>query len=463
MNRKRTISLALSLTLLASTAMGAAQDVFAAAPAGETDYHILNPYASVDWDSFGQYKTEFHSHTIESDGNATPQAMIEEYYSKGYDVLAVTDHNFTNTTWDRTDRPENRPYLTTGRLAEITAGVDRDGRGMVAIPYSNEQSRHDHLNTFWADFNNAPGDTLEQSVATAEALGGLSHINHPGRYTGARSASFEQGEIISKNPAVVAKYTDLFFKYNSLVGMEIINKKDGDSVSDRILWDSILQVTMPERRNVWGFSNDDAHSTAAVGYSFNMLLMPENSEENVRAAMENGTFYAVAKVAKRELGIGFVAQGSAPVIEDIRVDQQENAITIQGDNYHTIQWIADGEVIATGASIDLNDHEEHVNSYVRAQLVGEGGISFTQPFGVNTQTLGTLRETVENMDAVAGIKTSLLAKIAAMENGLLQGKENLVQLAGAFSSQVQALDGNRIPTGTAAFLLETVEGMLLNQ
>ena len=70
-------------------------------------------------------------------------------------------------------------------------------------------------------------------------------------------------EEASNNPTTVSKYVDLFKKYDSLVGMEIINKKDGDSYSDRILWDNILTKTMPERP-VWGFSNDDTHSVSAV-------------------------------------------------------------------------------------------------------------------------------------------------------------------------------------------------------
>lgn len=385
---KRKATVLLSGVLLFSSVFGS---VVTAEPvvSGSTDYEIINPYETVDWDSFGQYKANFHNHTYESDGSASPAAAIEEHYRQDFDVIALTDHNFTSTTMDRTDRPAvnsaGNPltYLTSERLAEINSGVGRDGRGMINVPYSNEQSRSDHLNTFWADYNNASGATLESNIAAAHDLGGISHISHPGRYTGGRTTANdgEDGAYLSSNPFTVKKYVDLYQAYSSVVGMEIINKKDGDSFSDRILWDNILKQSMPERP-VWGFSNDDAHSIGAIGFSYNIMLMPENTLEHVRSSMENGTFYAVALVAKRELGFDFIAEGPAPAITDIAVDQSENSITIEGENFETIEWIAHGEIIATGTTIDLNDYEEKVYNYIRAQLIGKGGISFTQPFGI---------------------------------------------------------------------------------
>ena len=351
--------------------------------APETEFTISNPYGTVDWVNYSQYKANFHSHTTESGGENQPAEMIEDHYAKGYDILAFTDHDFTSTTWDRTDRPDDIEYLTSGRLAEIKAGAGRNSRGMIGIPYSNEQSISDHLNTFWANYTNVSGATLESKIAQAESLGGISHINHPGKYTGGVSTADggADGAAASSDPDTVAYYTNLFEKYSSCVGMEIINKKDYDSYSDRILWDNILKQTMPERP-VWGFSNDDSHSVSATGFSFNMLLLPENNLGNVRQAMEKGIFYAVARVAKRELGSSFIGSGPTPAITNIAVNETEDSITITGTNYNKVEWVADGKVIATGTSIDLDNYADLISTYVRAQLKGAGGISFTQPFGV---------------------------------------------------------------------------------
>ncbi len=359
---------------------------------GTLDFTIDNPYASVNWSTYGQYKADFHAHSNESDGSPQPADTVEEHYKKGYDILALTDHNVTNTTWNRKDdlTGKGRTYLTDERLEEITNGIGRDGRGMVAIINSDEQSESDHLNTFFTPFNNESGATLESNIAKTQKLGGICHINHPGRYTGGKNTSGTVGEEASNNPITVQKYVDLFTKYSACVGMEIINKLDGDSYSDRILWDNILKETMPKGRFVWGFSNDDTHSNSATGHSYNMMLLPSNTAENVRAAMENGAFYASAKVAKREgytvTDIATISDYRPPIITNITVDQTEDTITIEGNLYDTIEWIADGEVIATGNTIDLNQYEDKVNSYVRAQLKGREGISFTQPFGISTDT-----------------------------------------------------------------------------
>lgn len=406
MLRKTTAALMAAAVLAGTFVTG----VSAEERSGVLDFTIDSPYASVDWDTYGQYKADFHAHSNESDGSPQPYETIEEHYKKGYDILALTDHNVCNTTWNRKDDPtgRGREYLTDQRLSEITYGTDRDNRGMVAIMNSDEQSVSDHLNTFFTPFNNEQGATLESNIAKTQELGGICHINHPGRYTGGKKTSGTAGEEASNNPETIKKYTDLFMKYDAVVGMEIINKLDGDSYSDRILWDNILKETMPEGRFVWGFSNDDTHSTAATGHSYNMMLLPSNNPENVRKSMENGTFYASAKVAKREgytiTDLSVINDYQPPIITNIQVDNDEDTITINGEYYNQVEWIADGKVIATGNTIDLNDHEGEINSYVRAQLKGDEGISFTQPFGVTTANSGN-----------AAVETD--KELAVIENG----------------------------------------------
>ena len=38
------------------------------------------------------YKANLHSHTIMSDGSATPEQVKEVYKQMGYDIVAFTDH-----------------------------------------------------------------------------------------------------------------------------------------------------------------------------------------------------------------------------------------------------------------------------------------------------------------------------------------------------------------------------------
>jgi len=347
---------------------------------GDKDYIIINPYETVNWKDFGQYKAGMHSHTIESDGYNTQREIIDDYYTKGYDIMAITDHDVINTTGNREDlKPDDE---LTERLKEVDAGIGRAGRAMKGIPFTSEQSMaSEHLNTYWANFSNESGDTLEDNIAKCEELGGISHINHPG---GAAQPPIENGQISPEVEELVNGYTDLYLKYPSCMGMEIFNRRYGNRENFRLYWDMVLMKTMPDRP-IWAFSSDDAHHAGELGFNFNIMLMPQNTEENVRYAMENGTFYAVALSAQRIADIDF-DNINYPVIRNISVNQDENSISIEAENCDAIEWVADRRVIATGSTIDLNDFEAEVNNYIRAQIKGSAGISCTQPFGIITKS-----------------------------------------------------------------------------
>lgn len=419
--RKRGILVAVlgSLVLTATPAIAQAKTT-------DLDYRIDSPYASVDW-NWLQYKAGFHNHTTESDGGNTATEMLETAYSLGFNVYAMTDHNFTNTTWDRTDtenaQADPNYYLTTERKIELNTGVGRNGgAGMIGTGYSNEQSRSDHLNTFWTNWNNPEGSTLESKIDYVDSLTAapgelepVQHINHPGRYYGGSNTKpgpdgEDLGALAATDPEKVGRYVGLFRAYpDSLVGMEIVNKvSDKDSYSDRILWDSVLQETLPEL-NVWGYANDDAHSVGALGYDYNRLLLPSLSEAEVHAAVKSGAFYSTALVAKRELGSDFKGDRTkpAPTITNIAVDQNDDAITIEGNNYNRVEWIADGKVIATGETLDLDTVSADVDNYVRAQLIGDNGISFTNAFGLELNTKSNNGRFLSDTEAAAAALASI--------------------------------------------------------
>ena len=339
-------------------------------------FRIVSPYSGIDWENYGQYKAALHTHTTRSDGRNTLAEMVEEHYAQGFDILAITDHNITNNDW-----ASGTDALTRARYDEIVAGAGRDGRGMLRIPFANEQSRGQHLNTFFADFNNARRANLRSNVEMTERLGGLSHLNHPGRYTGGRRPG-RIGVSASNNRRAIRNYASLFLEFPSLLGLEIINRRDRDSINDRILWDNILRETVPQGRFVWGFSNDDSHNVEGVGHSFNMFVMPSNTLDDFRDAMIRGRFYAVARVARRELGRNFVGSGPFPVIRNIIVDEDAASITIIAEHYTGIDWIYGGNVVARGNTIRVAYHQGDIGSYLRANIIGPGGISFTQPFGI---------------------------------------------------------------------------------
>jgi hypothetical protein len=127
---------------------------------------------------------------------------------------------------------------------------------------------------------------------------------------------------------------------------------------------------MPER-NVWGFSNDDAHKAVSRGYSRNVFLLSEFTEQAVRDSMETGSFY---------FAYSFTQNGTVPVINSIAVESSLGRITINASNYNEITWISQGTEVGTGEVFAIGG--ELVTKYVRAEITGPGGVAFTQPFGI---------------------------------------------------------------------------------
>ena len=361
--------------------------------AGQVSYEITSPYETVDWDNWNQYQAQLHTHTLYSDGTIDVKDVVERYYELGYDILAVTDHGVVNKGWNRV--PEvldligynqyinNFKPMSNERYKEITVeGAGRNGRPMLDVPYGIELNalvvRKNHVNGFFVDYGNGilgAEEDYETVIAGNSAAGGITFINHPGDFI---AANKENGRAEDYNQLKV--FIDPLLKYDSCVGIEIFNLRDTTDRADRILWDTILQYTIPQGKNVWGFSNDDSHALDDIDVTREIMLMPELSNEALRTAMENGTFFACSKYARYEMGEDFVGTGDYAQISRVIVDDDADIIAVDATNYDVIEWIADGEIIATGDTLDLKEHSDEIGCYVRFQIKNEGGIVCSQPF-----------------------------------------------------------------------------------
>jgi len=305
---------------------------------------------------------------------------------------------------------------------QTTAGVPLHSMLRVPCGIENNPSslNNAHVNSWFVDYGHGLlGGTsdYETPIKNVHEMGGLSVINHPGEYTNARDEdetadAYDYSDTMYKY--YIDKFAGLLTKYDSCIGIDVNSKGDSRTRYDRKLWDILLTKVTPTGRNVLAIATSDAHSTDAVYTGYTEMVMPSNTVENLKECMENGAFFACSKNLGNPEEITEIANYltesidptavqlgeqlkaiqaedpkgkyeapkdvDAPKVTGIIVEQNSDTITLVTAGAKNIRWIADGQTIATGNSIDLDNHKKVLGNYVRAEIFGEGGIVYTQPF-----------------------------------------------------------------------------------
>lgn len=340
-------------------------------------YIVANAYKDIDWATVGRYKANLHTHTSQSfDTQFATNEVVDLYHGAGYSILALTDHDYNPYPWTLFD------LFNPNALSRDPAELD-----MLAIP-GNELSKDNrnswseatggdfnHHNDFFTGRKGQEFASLRESYAYTQALGGMQIINHPGQYW-SLDRQYTPGEKNSPE-----WHVENFMTYHSLVGLEVYNQGNRRP-NDRILWDQILDQTMPARP-VWGYSCDDTHTREQYFRNYQFILMPSLTIDDLKTAMRNGS-----NVFSYEYtGSG---EAKAPRVNTITVDEQDRKIAIDSDA-DNIYWIystdkpSDGvpstrksTVIGMGPEFDYNGYS---GKYVRALLKNKYGETCTQPFG----------------------------------------------------------------------------------
>ena len=354
---------------------------------------ILNPYKDIDWASINQYKSNFHTHTLQSNDpsdNFTTHYVIDRYHQAGYKILSLTDHDYNTYPWTM--------------LSQFTPGYenrDPERLGMLAVP-GNELSKDNtnswdertggqfnHHNDFFTGRQGQEFASLQESYAYTYALGGLQIINHPGQYWDLNNS---YSETAKNGPGWHATN---FKTYPSLVGLEVYNQGNRRA-NDRILWDQILNRTMPNKA-VFGYSGDDTHNDGQLFRNYNFMLMPELSTPALKTAMINGNSY----FCYEPKGSG---EGKAPRISSIVVDEENKTITIEANG--DVKWIYSTDKTSNANSSRRStvvghgktfSYEGYQGIYVRAFITNVFGETCTQPFGFSNEITSVNESTSNEM------------------------------------------------------------------
>ncbi len=232
------------------------------------DAPVASPPAELNW-----YKGNLHTHTINSDGDSSPDTVARWYKEHRYHFLVLTDHN----------------YLT--EAAPLNTLLAADERFLL-ISGEEVTSRYEdksvHVNAFQVRktippvFGHSLLDTIQKNVDIIRQAGALPSLNHP---------NFRW----SITPDELRQVNDLklFEVYNG--HPTVHNFGGGGLASLEQMWDVVLSAG----REVYGIAVDDAHSfkefrpdLSNPGRGWVSVQAPELSENAIIQALEAGQFYA---------------------------------------------------------------------------------------------------------------------------------------------------------------------------
>lgn len=282
---------------------------------------IESPYLG---DDFVWLRGNLHTHTSLSDGENNPQDVIDEYFTRGYDFLMLSDHD----------------HFTDPELY--------DSRGMLLIPGNEISKDGPHLLHVDAREALIPQSDRQQVINAIRQTEGFAVLCHPNW----------QGDH-NHYP------TALLQTLNGYIGIEIYNavlrRSTGNPIAtDR--WDILLSAG----RRLWGFAHDDSHKDGDRELAWLMVQIKESSLIEVVNALRLGRFYGSTGVE----------------ITDIRVAGR--TITISTKNASTIFAVVDtAKRVATShdKKLAVRIPDDASWSYIRFECWGTGeSMAWTQPF-----------------------------------------------------------------------------------
>ena len=295
------------------------------------------------------YKGNIHTHTTESDGDASPEVVVRWYRRHGYDFLVLSDHNhLTILDYGSGKRRLKRPLMIPGE--EISVNLHG---GTVPI----------HINGIGISRLVEPIDagdvagTIQANVDAIVQAGGIASINHPNF-----KWAFDHEAIKQVTGA------SLLEVFN---GHPLANVHGGPGVfSNEQIWDGVLSAG----RAIFGVATDDSHNYSDFspamsnpGRGWVVVRAAELSSEAIVEALASGDFYASTGVTLTELEVSG---------ESIRLEIEQERDFV----YATRFTGRDGAPLAESAGLKATYHMRGDEGYVRATVASSSGATaWTQP------------------------------------------------------------------------------------
>jgi hypothetical protein len=323
---------------------------------------VSGPYSPTA-DHSERLLTQIHCHTTQSDGNFTPAEVVDSYLAKGYDVLAITDHDMVTTQ---------------------PAGI------ATSISANELSPSQQHIISLNSDYTRGVTTDAQTIIDAIVADGGQAQVAHPNWSIGMTS-----GEL-----AALTDYLGFEIHNGTVVpgaGGQSPITFGGYAVA---LWDTVLA----SNKSRWGFSVDDWHFVDA--YRVNdvgrlQVFAASPSVADVMGALVAGNF--AADVSNYGVTPGYPNRGNLGVSLSC-----PGAVRIEA--YGT-----GGTLLATSTGTSIAYGFDGAEEYVRLVAVGD----YTEPFDADSDRW----EDVDGSWTVAGGLLSLSSDITQRRRILRRHRE----------------------------------------
>lgn len=302
------------------------------------------------------FKGNTHTHTLNSDGDSTPDEVVRWYREHGYHFLVLTDHNFL-TSVDSLNalHGADQTFLVV-KGEEVTDGFGGKPLHVNGIDIARAVPPQE---------GGSVVDVLQRNVNAIRKENGVPHINHPNFRWAITTDELRQ-----------VRNNKLFEIFN---GHPQVNNLGGGGVPGlEEIWDAILS----SGRLLYGIAVDDAHTfkepgnpdVAGPGRGWVMVRASRLEPRPLLEALERGDFYASTGV----------------ILEDVIADEKTMTVKVKPDAWarYRIQFIGKGgrvlrEVAEPSATYEISGDE----GYVRARVLESNGrIAWVQPvFAMTTR------------------------------------------------------------------------------
>ena len=228
------------------------------------------------------YKGNTHTHTVNSDGDSTPDEVVRWYREHGYNFLVLTDHNYLTKV-----EGLNAVHGAEGKFIVIQGEEVTDEFGDKPIHINGLNVRQ----VVMPQHGDSIISTIQNNVDAIREVEGVPHINHP-NFNWAINADHIKG----------VKNIKLFEVYN---GHPTVNNLGGGGFPGlEAMWDDILS----SGKLVYGIAVDDAHvfkdttdkTKPTPGHGWVMVRAARLAAGELLQALENGDFYASTGVELRD-------------------------------------------------------------------------------------------------------------------------------------------------------------------